>query len=202
MICPGDQSGMLPVKISSHYGQTIVVDQCAKCGGIWFDESELYMVKQGEAEKIDSINLESLQHPSNIGNTKIVCPKDGTELQRFTDRYFPRDLILLRCPSCRGIWLNRGMFTKYQAFRAEKLKRTGRSPEDEKLKADIRQLVDSYETDRSNETLTKLSRFLSTEVDNRPVVMAEPVSSPPVAENVLGILNVIFTILRAFVFRF
>ena len=57
MLCPNDNTEMRQVKILSQYGGPVFVDQCEKCGGIWFDESELFRAGQGEAERIEAVNL-------------------------------------------------------------------------------------------------------------------------------------------------
>ena len=152
MLCPNDNSEMYQVEIVSHYGGPIFVDQCGKCGGIWFDESELFRAKQGEAGKIEALNTEMLQTPCVIENSTLFCPRDGGAMQRFTDKYFPQDIVLVRCPSCHGIWINRGTFTKYQQFR-QKLMPKKKSSQDERLERSIAPLMVSYkyECERSNE---------------------------------------------------
>ena len=152
MLCPNDNSQMRQVKIVSHYGGPIFVDQCERCGGIWLDESELFRAKQGEAEKIEALNTEMLLTPSTIENSTLFCPRDQGAMHRFTDKYFPQHIVLVRCPSCHGIWLNRGTFTKYQQFR-QKLMPKKKSPEDERLEKSIAPLVVAfkYECERSNE---------------------------------------------------
>ena len=152
MLCPNDSTEMHQVTIVSHYGGPIFVDQCEKCGGIWFDESELFRAKQGEAEKIEALNTEMLRTPSTIENSTLICPRDQTAMNRFTDKHFPQDIVLVRCPSCHGIWINRGMFTKYQQFR-QKLMPKKKSPQDEILEKSIAPLIVSYkyECERSNE---------------------------------------------------
>ena len=163
MLCPNDNSEMHQVKIVSHYGGPIFVDQCEKCGGIWFDESELFRAKQGEAEKIETLNAEILQTPSAIENSNLICPRDQIAMNRFTDKYFPQDIVLVRCPSCHGIWVNRGTFTKYQQFRRE-LMSPKKSTQDEKMKA---QWEASYKTGRSTGTRGRLVEFLSTPMEMR-----------------------------------
>jgi Zn-finger nucleic acid-binding protein len=113
---------MREVKILSQYGGPIYVDQCQKCGGIWFDESDLFRANQGEAEKIEELNTEILRSPSAMENSTLFCPRDGGAMHRFTDRYFPQDIVLARCQLCHGVWLNRGMFTKYQQFRQKSMR--------------------------------------------------------------------------------
>ncbi|MDH4067660.1 MAG: zf-TFIIB domain-containing protein [Dehalococcoidia bacterium] len=161
MLCPNDNSEMGQVKVVSHYGGPIFVDQCERCGGIWFDESELFRAKQGEAEKIEALNTEMLRTPSAIENSTLSCPRDQGPMQRFTDRYFPQDIVLVRCQLCHGLWLNRGIFTKYQQFRQE-LMRPEKSTEDEKMKA---QWEASYKDGRSTGTRGRLVEFLSTPIE-------------------------------------
>ena len=49
MKCPNDSTEMCQVKIEGHYGQPILLEQCKECGGIWFDEMELFSARHGEA---------------------------------------------------------------------------------------------------------------------------------------------------------
>jgi Zn-finger nucleic acid-binding protein len=167
MICPADKTEMHRVKIISNYGLPIVLDQCERCGGIWFDESELFRAKQGEAEKIELLlNTDILKSPTIIENSTLTCPRDQTVLYQFTDKYFPKDIILERCPTCKGIWLNRGQFTKYQRFRRERKSPNEKSPEYKKLEERITHLVKAYHSGSSNETLKRLGEFLNTSLDS------------------------------------
>jgi len=161
MLCPNDNTEMRQVKIVSHYGGPIFVDQCEKCGGIWFDQSELFRAKQGEAEKIEILNTEKLQTPFTIENSTLFCPRDEGAMHRFTDKYFPKDIVLVRCQLCHGIWLNRGIFTKYQQFR-QKLMPPKKSTQDEKMKT---QLKASYKNGRLTGTRGRLLEFLSTPLE-------------------------------------
>jgi Zn-finger nucleic acid-binding protein len=200
MLCPNDNTEMRQVKIVSHYGGPIFVDQCEKCGGIWFDESELFRAKQGEAEKIELLNTEMLRTPSTIENSTLFCPRDHGAMHQFTDKYFPQDIVLVRCQLCHGIWLNRGMFTKYQQFRQELMRPKKKSPQDERLQESLSQLVKSYESEHSTETLRRLGEFLSTPVD---VGHSPNGGHTPDAGGIAGLaLSILMTILRLFIFRF
>jgi Zn-finger nucleic acid-binding protein len=164
MLCPNDNAEMRQVKIVSHYDVPIIVDQCEKCGGIWFDESELFRAKQGEAEKIEMLDTEILRTPSAIENSTLFCPRDQAAMDRFTDKYLPQDIVLVRCPSCQGIWLNRGIFTKYQQFRQELMRTKKKSTQDKKMKENIAQWEVGYKSGRSTGTLRRLGEFLSTPI--------------------------------------
>jgi Zn-finger nucleic acid-binding protein len=198
MLCPSDRTEMHRVKIAGHYGEPIVIDQCKKCGGIWFDESELFRAKQGEAERTEALDSAMLQTASKIENPQLICPKDEAAMQLFTDKHFPPDIVLVRCPSCHGIWLNRGTFTKYQQFR-QQLIHAKKSPQDEEVKERIAQLVASYQAGCSDETLKRLGEFLSTPVDSGHTPDFGDTSD---ARSIAGLaLTTLLTILRL-IFRF
>ncbi|HEX9897174.1 MAG TPA: zf-TFIIB domain-containing protein [Dehalococcoidales bacterium] len=199
MLCPNDNGEMHQVKIESHYGQPIFLEQCEKCGGIWFDQSELYRAKQGEAEKIELLDAESLRSPALIENSKLVCPRDKTELVRFNDKNFPQGIILERCPKCDGFWLNRGEFTKYQKTRERMLHPEVVIIDDTQMDNNIRELVRLHGSGNRNDTLKRLANFLSTPVDD--VFSSESGKRSPIEDKTATILNVITTIFRLFLFR-
>jgi|WetSurMetagenome_2_1015567.scaffolds.fasta_scaffold62672_2 Zn-finger nucleic acid-binding protein len=202
MICPNDSAEMHQVRITSHYGQPIVLEQCGKCGGIWFDESELFVAKQGEAEKIELLDAEGLRNTAKLENATLCCPRDQATLFRFADKHFPNDIVLERCPLCRGIWLNRGEFTNYQRFRQELRQPKERSSEDGKLEEKINQLVTSYQAGESTAVLGKLGRFLSTPVDDGEALPPDTDQGPPVAANAANlVMSLLMTILRLFILR-
>jgi Zn-finger nucleic acid-binding protein len=188
MLCPVDKAEMHRVKIISHYGQPIELDQCEICGGIWFDESELFRAKQGEAEKIELLDINTLKKPSMIENSRLICPRDQTVLYQFNDRYFPKDIILARCPTCKGIWLNRGLFTKYQRFRQELKLKKEQTAEDKQLEERVRKLIAAHQSQNPDETLERLDEFLA------PSVASEEGSG----KTADIIMFIIMTLLRVF----
>lgn len=196
MLCPNDNADMHQVKILSHYGQPLFLDQCEKCGGIWFDKSELYRAKQGEAEKTDLLDVDSLRSPAFLENKVHLCPKDRAKLFRFDDKYFPRGIIVERCPVCSGFWLNRGEFTKFQKARQELLQKQP-APEDKILQREIEIILSDHAG--SNDVLKRLGNFLSTPVDGNIADIAE--TSPKAVNTINTVLNVLGIILRLFLFR-
>jgi len=156
---------MFRAKIESHYGQPILLEQCKECGGIWFDEMKLFSARSGEAEKIEVFNSKSLWTPTNMVSRIRRCPLDQSKLFRFKDRYFLKGIILERCPSCNGIWLNRGDFTKFQHARQELKRPKDRSSKDKRLEEDIKSILEAHRTESASKTLEKLGAFLSTPID-------------------------------------
>ena len=165
MKCPNDNAEMYQVTIESHYSQPILLEQCKECGGIWFDETELFSARDGEAEKIEVFDSKSLWTPTNMEKRILRCPLDQSELFRFKDRYFLKGIILERCPSCNGIWLNRGDFTKFQQARQELNRPKERSSKDRRLEEDIKRILAVHRAEATSNTLEKLGRFLSMPID-------------------------------------
>jgi Zn-finger nucleic acid-binding protein len=173
MKCPNDNTDMCQAKIEGHYGQPILLEQCKECGGIWFDETELFSARNGEAEKIELFDSKSLWTPTIMVKQTLRCPLDKSELFRFKDRYFLKGIILERCPSCNGIWLNRGDFTKFQQSRQELKRPKEKCSEDKKLEEDIKSILASYSGETAGNTLEKLGTFLSTPIDRATLLPLE-----------------------------
>jgi Zn-finger nucleic acid-binding protein len=168
MLCPNENTEMQPAKAESFYGQTVLLDQCPECGGLWFDSYELYMPRHGEANKLDLLHTDLLKSPSPVQNTKLLCPRDRNQLTLFSDPFFPQDLILARCQVCNGFWLNRGEFVKYQKYR--EVRQSLNKPkeiivEDNQFERDLISVFEQNKARDTVEVLGKVGRFLSTPVD-------------------------------------
>ena len=202
MNCPNDNSCMHPVSVCSHYGQPIALEQCSECGGIWFDESELFRAKQGEAERIEALDADALRVSTSIDKAALKCPRDGATLYRFKDRYFPLGIILERCPVCSGIWLNRGHFTRFQQARQEMGRAQVEQLKDEKFQQELQQIVALHQDGGSSETMARLGAFLSTPMDPqtlRPLnAEYEPVQQDSPASRAV---DVVMTLLGLFLMR-
>ena len=204
MNCPNDNAEMRPVKIISHYGQPIFVDQCVSCGGIWFDESELFRAKQGEADKVDEIDMvdaDSLRSPAEIKNA-LVCPRDGARLFRFTDKQFPATLALVRCPSCRGIWLNRGGFRDYQKNRAGLMEARKAVPKEPEFQKSVRDILITAPPAGGDSVMGRLGRFLNTDLEGPMARPSAAPATPTRAEETAGAaIGVLMTLLRLFLLK-
>jgi Zn-finger nucleic acid-binding protein len=203
MICPNDNVALHQVKIEGHYGEPIFLDQCDKCGGLWFDKAELYRAKQGQADKIELVNTQSLWTPSVIEHSRLFCPRDGAQLIQLQDKNLPKGIIIERCPSCDGFWLNRGEFCKYQQVREQRLRSREQSPNDVKFKEEVQRLLALHQSDESNSTLGRIGRLLNTPIDTIENETSESVESTPAElpkfDLVISILTFLF---RAFITRF
>ncbi len=202
MLCPNDDIELQQVKIESHYGQPIILEQRQGCGGIWFDESEPFSAKQGEAENIELLNSEILNSTSEIAKPVLKCPRDQTELFQFKDRYFPMGIILERCLTCSGIWLNRGDFTKIQKARQKMTSSIEKKKYSKKADAKIEKILASHETGSTNQTLANLGRFLSTPIDRSTLLPLDTDQSQPEVETTANIaFNILMLIVRILLLR-
>jgi Zn-finger nucleic acid-binding protein len=201
MNCPNDNNCLHPVSVRSHYGRPIVLEQCGECGGIWFDESELFCAGKGEAEKIEALDAETLRAPTHISQTVLKCPRDGATLYRFQDRYFPLGIILERCPVCSGIWLNRGDFTRFQQARREMERTLKEKPRDEKLDEDIQRILALHREGNDSGALNRLAAFLSTPVDRSTLRPLNEEYEPQEDSQASAVMDVVMTLLGALLLR-
>lgn len=144
------------VQTQGHYGKLIVVDQCPTCFGIWFDENEFIQVKQEEANKLDSINIQGFKTDHFI-NADPICPKDSLKLIAFRDPNFPKSINIGRCTKCNGIWFNKGEFSRYHSER----KRLVEEKLDTKFEEQMDKIIQTYH-EGNYETIGKLGEFLMT----------------------------------------
>lgn len=122
MNCPFCQKNMKEVKTSAHYGIPIAIDQCESCGGLWFDESELYRTQIGAAREIEKeIDVEKLRKFTDFKSDDFFCPRDGEKLKLFKDWSFPQSIKVEICPKCSGFWFNHGEFSQFQDLRQKKI---------------------------------------------------------------------------------
>jgi len=202
MFCPNEKARMRQVGVPSHYGQQVIIDQCEGCGGIWFDAFELFKVKLGEAQGIESLDSDRLRAPSGIDNPRLLCSRDRTALVQYKDPNFPSELILMRCPKCQGFWLNRGEFTRYQETRREMMLPKEKTLDDQKLGEEVKRMLQLSRDSMSTESLGKLGAFLSSPAHER--VLSSFGSNQGFDEEAKAfdtVLNVLLVLLRLFILR-
>jgi Zn-finger nucleic acid-binding protein len=83
----------------------VVVDECSKCHGIWFDK--------GELDKLDeSIWIDVEELPMNKARGPVrTCPKCEQRLTPLAPKDAP-DLVVDKCEACQGFWLDAGEFER------------------------------------------------------------------------------------------
>lgn len=163
--CPDCNNSLKEVLADTYYGLKIKLNQCSDCGGIWFDDPELYPIKKEEIEKLENVDLKKLRENSFLGNGKKICPKCEIELENFKDYNFPRELEAEYCKKCRGIWMNRGEATDFKMWQEEKKKSLANvSEKDEEFCGKIKDMLEVY---RGNDfkNIGNIGKMLSLRID-------------------------------------
>lgn len=160
LTCPQCGNGLKQVYAEAKYGRILLIDQCDVCGGIWFDNWELYFLKDAEAKRLDAVNINSLLAGGCVRKGSSLCPRcTGVTLELFQDPNLPADSRINRCPRCNGLWLNRGELVKYTEHRAQ-LRSRLETAESSFKGADAALGVDSQAA--KWETVSRLSEALRT----------------------------------------
>ncbi len=157
--CPHCKKDMHGIDMLSHYGINISIDQCTICGGMWFDNAELYQIDPAESARAD---LAQLTYNTTL-TQKITCPNDGTPLESFHDPQYPKTLTIKQCSVCFGTWLNRGEF---HTFSSERQKIVAQhtpeiSPEDKEYQETLRQIMHDSVDKKDMKRVQHLVDFLA-----------------------------------------
>ena len=109
MKCPKCEVPTKPVEMKS-----ITVDRCPRCGGMWFEQDELRLLKNKEHHgEYRWVDVDLWKDPEKLKVMKesyADCPKDRTPMA--TIRYGDSDVAVEACPKCFGIWLDVGEYDK------------------------------------------------------------------------------------------
>ena len=109
-----------------HY-QSIEVDRCGQCGGMWFDEYEEKTLKALKAaEHIDTGDAETGMQYNKVD--RINCPVCDVQMTEIVD---PKQSHIWyeACPVCYGVFFDAGEFRDYQEETILDFFKSRRTPE-------------------------------------------------------------------------
>jgi len=164
--CPHCHQPLHLVQTTSHYGAHVHLDQCPRCGGLWFDGTELFEVEHGQVEELEKIDLVKLAAETALSSGALHCPVDGRTMTKFADPHFPSTIDIEVCPHCRGVWLNHGEFRQFQSDLQAHRERKKSERLDSDSEAQLESLFAKSASPRYD-TLGRLGKLLSTRVDPR-----------------------------------
>ncbi|MDB6133708.1 MAG: hypothetical protein JWM59_1951 [Verrucomicrobiales bacterium] len=101
----------------------VLLDLChGGCGGIWFDARELEGLNARGAASLHTVWR--MDHQTRPADKVLLCPRCGD--QALERKWFSeaKSVEIDQCPSCAGIWLDDGEFSKI----AEEVKMPGIAP--------------------------------------------------------------------------
>lgn len=106
MDCPKCDGKMREMELM----ESITIDMCPKCRGIWYDKGEVGFQQELERDIPELENVQKTKRP-----TENKCPRCGAKLEEM--RYSTAsDLMIDRCPACEGIFLDKGELRKIESI--------------------------------------------------------------------------------------
>lgn len=105
MNCPRDNS-----VLETHSLETVQVDECPTCRGIWFDDGELRKAQTAADPDLGwmDVDLWKDQDRYSLALSDYSCPRDGQPMVCIT--YGDTGVSVDHCLKCSGIWLDGGKF--------------------------------------------------------------------------------------------
>lgn len=101
--------------------EEVSIDICKNCGGVWLDKDELYQIverrqQQFSPEQEAEVEPSQIQqYPSSELIGEINCVICGTPMRRINYGAVS-EIIIDRCPSGHGVWLDKGELEKIQIY--------------------------------------------------------------------------------------
>ena len=90
----------------------IKIEECPKCGGRWFDRTELQKLVEKTDEDLRWIDFDAFEEKEKFQakSEGKGCPKCGKAMDSMT--YRDSKVVIDLCNKCRGVWLDRDEFEK------------------------------------------------------------------------------------------
>ena len=91
---------------------SVQIDECPRGHGAWFEDQELRTAKDEADPDLSWMDFEIWKHPDRfaLGTSQLACPDDKTPLVQL--QYSDTAVTIDCCPSCHGIWLDKGEFAR------------------------------------------------------------------------------------------
>lgn len=86
---------------------------CSACKGIWFDKDELAFMEEIPVDVPDTAEI-----TKEARRTEHDCPRCGDQKLEEMKFIKTEDLLIDRCPKCRGVWLDKGELRKIEHIAA------------------------------------------------------------------------------------
>ena len=100
MQCPSCNNPLVSVDLTKH--GLMSIQACRKCGGCWVDKSELESVHAGTWSSVHAMGVQVAEALS-----ETICPRCAVQCTKISPEDH-EELNIDRCPSCHGLWLDRG----------------------------------------------------------------------------------------------
>jgi uncharacterized protein len=120
---------------------TIEIDECPNCNGVWFDKDELRQSKDIYDPDLNWMDFDIWKHKDQfkVLENSLSCP--SCEKQMVVINYADTKVEIDYCPYCQGVWLDSGEFMKIINSLEKELKSMGAGSY---LKETLREATDLF----------------------------------------------------------
>lgn len=108
MKCPDCKHVLKPIDCKG-----VVIHECTKCDGKWFEKDELQKVEAREDDTVRWIDFEPFSKEAeqlSASSEGKTCPKCLKKMASL--KYLKSNVVVDKCPTCKGVWLDRGELAK------------------------------------------------------------------------------------------
>lgn len=108
MKCPDCQNELQTIDCKG-----IMIDECIKCKGKWFDRDELRRAKDRTDDNLRWLDFDPFGKDAeqlSVASEGRICPKCSKKMSSL--KYADSKVIIDKCLNCKGVWLDPGEFIK------------------------------------------------------------------------------------------
>ena len=108
MQCPDCKSDLKTIECKG-----IMIDECVKCHGKWFDRDELRKVKDNTDKDLRWLDFDPFGKDAEkltVASEGRICPKCLKQMDSL--KYMDSEVVIDKCNQCEGIWLEAGELMK------------------------------------------------------------------------------------------
>lgn len=167
-LCPVDGTFMKLIRIKFSPKDVVEIDQCPKCGGIWFDRGELNKIIKIPISELKRI-FGDIKEKKSIKGTSSgprLCPVCGATMITYNYDY-KSGIWLDACPRGHGIWLDGGEIlllklyletgetfeAKDEAPKLKKVERADRRERQKTLERELQEAIKALEVEEERERI-------------------------------------------------
>ncbi len=100
------------IELTKKTVKNVEVDECEKCKGMWFEDGDLRKAKDFINENLSWLDFDIWRHEDQFRTNpaNLPCPRCNRILVSIN--YADTNVEIDYCPTCGGIWLDKGEFKK------------------------------------------------------------------------------------------
>lgn len=175
-------------RLEDIYGQPLVIDQCGRCGGFWFDKNEIFRITRHLA---DAAGHAAPSVAAKLCATPAPrCPVCAIPLSRLVENRYPEELCIWQCGACLGMWLGPDDLHAFYEFRQVRL--AAMKAADQRSLEEARQRETAYGIIRKTTAVNDAELPVAKEV----AMTALGALLPPWAAVVLGLVGALYEVAR------